>query len=227
VKTLLLLHGAIGASDQLNPLSEVLQNQYTIHNLNFSGHGGSNFRHPFSIENFTEEVLDYLNQNNINKVSVFGYSMGGYVALYLALKHPERVEKIFTLATKFDWSPEISHKEIQMLNPQIIKEKIPAFAKILQQRHRPQSWEEVLNKTSQMMLGLGQKQPLTTEDFQKIKTPVTLAIGDTDKMVSVNETREVSEWLPNAEFLILPEIPHPIEKVPVTLLADKINHFLK
>lgn len=227
MKTLLLLHGAIGAKGQLTPLAKELENHFEVHNINFSGHGGSDFIHPFSIENFAVQVLNYLDQNKIEKISIFGYSMGGYVALYLASKHPERVEKILTLATKFNWSPEISQKEIQMLNPEIIKEKIPAFAKALQQRHHPQSWEAVLGKTAQMMLDLGTKQPLEKDDFNKIKTPVKLTIGDGDKMVSISETRQVSEWLPNAALLILPDVQHPIEKAPTTLIAEEIKVFLK
>lgn len=227
MKTLLLLHGAIGAKDQLEPLSEHLKGQFDMHNINFSGHGGEPFEGPFSIEKFADEVLDYLRKNQLEKVSVFGYSMGGYVALYLALIHPEKVESISTLATKFDWSPEISQKETKMLHPEIIKEKIPAFAKVLQQRHHPQSWEMVLEKTSQMMLDLGTKQPLVQEDFHTIKTPVKLAIGDGDKMVSISETRQVSKWLPNATLLILPDVQHPIEKAPITLLAEEITAFLK
>jgi len=227
LKTLLLLHGAIGAKKQLEPLSAELKEQFEVHNINLSGHGGTPFDGPFSIEKFAAEVLQYLQENKLEKIYIFGYSMGGYVALYLASKHPEKVEKIFTLATKFDWSPEISQKETKMLNPEIIKEKIPAFAKALQQRHHPQPWETVLDKTSQMMLELGNKQPLSKEDFHKIKTSVKLAIGVADKMVSISETKQVSEWLPNAELLILPDVQHPIEKAPIPLLAEEIKAFMK
>lgn len=227
MKTLILLHGAIGAKDQLESLSEELKGYYDVHHINFSGHGGQPFDGPFSIEKFATEVLDYLQKNKLKNVCIFGYSMGGYVALYLASKHPEKVERIFTLATKFDWSPEISQKETKMLNPEIIKEKIPAFAKALQQRHHPQSWEIVLEKTSQMMLNLGTKQPLVQEVFDKIKTPVKLAIGDGDKMVSISETKQVSEWLPTAALLILQGVQHPIEKVPAGTLAEEIKAFMK
>lgn len=227
MKALLLLHGAIGAKDQLEFLSNELNGQFVVHNINFSGHGGQPFDGPFSIEKFAAEVLQYLQENKLEKISFFGYSMGGYVAFYLASKHPEKVERIFTLATKFDWSPEISQKETKMLHPEIIKEKIPAFAKALQQRHHPQSWETVLEKTSQMMLDLGTKQPLSKEDFHKIKIPVKLAIGDMDKMVSILETKQVSECLPNAELLILPDVQHPIEKVPAAALAEEIKAFMK
>ena len=77
------------------------------------------------------------------------------------------------------------------------------------------------------MLDLGIKQPLEKDDFNKIKIPVKLTIGDGDKMVSIAETRQVSEWLPNAALLILPDVQHPIEKAPTILLAEEIKAFLK
>ena len=40
MKTILLLHGAIGAADQLQPLAQVLAAHYNVHTLSFSGHGG-------------------------------------------------------------------------------------------------------------------------------------------------------------------------------------------
>lgn len=227
MKTLLLLHGALGAKDQLQPLAEALQDSFEVHNLNFRGHGGAPYAGEFSIQNFAEEVHHYLSDKQLKKVSIFGYSMGGYVALYLAKKYPGSIEKIVTLATKFNWSPEIAQQEVKMLDPSIIQQKIPAFAKALKERHLPNNWEEVMHKTAQMMLDLGEHQPLSANDFQNIYTDVLLAIGNADKMVTMDETAQVANKLPNSEFLILPEIQHPIEKVPVSLLAETINQFIK
>ncbi len=116
IKNILLLHGAIGAKDQMLPLAEDLKDKYKVHLLNFSGHGGNNFSGSFSIGKFAEEVLKYLEENYLEKVTIFGYSMGGYVALYLAFKYPERVESVFTLATKMLWTPDIAVKESRMLD---------------------------------------------------------------------------------------------------------------
>src|SRR6478672_5186908 len=101
---LLLLHGAIGAKDQLQPLANALKDKYTLHTINFSGHGGEAFpNEPFSMELFANDVLHYMQQNNIEQVNIFGYSMGGYVAMYLAKHHPQKINKLITLATKFHW----------------------------------------------------------------------------------------------------------------------------
>lgn len=227
MKRLLLLHGAIGAKDQLAPLFGALQDDYEVHSLNFSGHGGEPFQSQFSIPQFAEEVHSYIQKHRLKNLHIFGYSMGGYAGLYLAKKYPSSVEKIMTLATKFNWSPEIAQQEVKMLNPQLIEEKVPAFAKALQERHAPNSWKELMEKTAQMMLGLGEKQPLSAEDFQSIETPIKLTIGNADKMVTVDETAQVAALLPHSELLILPDVQHPIEKVPIELLAQEIKTFFK
>lgn len=227
MKTLLLLHGAIGAKDQLQPLADALKNSFEVHTLNFSGHGGEPFSNDFSIPQFAEEVLQYISNHQLKKVYVFGYSMGGYVALFLANKQKHTFEKIFTLATKFSWSPQLALHEIKMLDPEIIEERIPAFAKTLQERHAPNSWKLLMEKTSTMMLALGEKPLLTQEDFQNIHTPVKLAIGNADKMVSIEETSEVASWLPNSILLILQDVPHPIEKISVVRFVEVITAFIK
>ncbi|MEX0996282.1 MAG: alpha/beta fold hydrolase [Flavobacteriaceae bacterium] len=226
MKTLLLLHGAIGAKDQLQPLAEALKGSFEVHTLNFSGHGGEPFSEAFTIQQFADEVLQYILDHQLKNVHVFGYSMGGYVALFLANKQLHTFEKIFTLATKFRWSPEIALQEVKMLDSKIIEERIPAFAKTLQERHAPNCWKLLMEKTSSMILGMGENPPLTAKDFQNIHSPVNLAIGNADKMVSIDETSEAANWLPNSRFLILQDTPHPIEKVPVERLAEVIKKFM-
>ena len=224
---LLLLHGAIGAKDQLQPLANALQDKYIVHSINFSGHGGSAFPdEPFSIELFTKDVLDYLQQNNITTANVFGYSMGGYVGMYLAKHHPGQINKVITLATKFYWDETIAAKEIKMLDATTIEQKIPAFAQQLQQRHAPQDWKLLLEKTAALLLSLGKNNTLQLEDYTSISTPSLLLLGDRDKMITLDETLTVYKQLPNAQLGILPNTAHPIEKVNIDMLAFFIQGFI-
>ncbi|MCW3072802.1 MAG: alpha/beta hydrolase [Bacteroidetes bacterium] len=225
MKHLLLLHGAIGAKDQLQPLAEQLKDKFIVHTLNFSGHGGATLPAEFSMEAFAEDVLAYIEANSIQQVNIFGYSMGGYVALYLAKHHPEKTEKIFTLGTKFLWSPEIAAKEIKMLDAGKIAEKIPAFAEALEKRHAPNDWKAILKKTAEMMEGLGNNNVLQSADYSSIEHPVLVGIGDKDTMVTLEETIDVYRWLKTASLLVLPEIQHPIEKVNPGRLAEEIIRF--
>ena len=79
---LLLLHGAIGAKDQLQPLADELSNDYITHTLNFSGHGGKPFPlSDFSIGVFADDVITYLEKNNISKTNIFGLQHGRLCSL--------------------------------------------------------------------------------------------------------------------------------------------------
>ena len=102
-KTLLLLHGALGSESQLHPLKEMMNGGYDVHSFNFAGHGGKALPETFSIKSFAEETVLFCEANEIKSVSIFGYSMGGYVALYLAKHYPYLVESVITLGTKLRW----------------------------------------------------------------------------------------------------------------------------
>jgi pimeloyl-ACP methyl ester carboxylesterase len=227
MKNILLLHGALGASAQLYPLKKALEEmEYTVHTLNFSGHGGELFRGNFGIAQFADDTLTYLNQQQVQQVHVFGYSMGGYVALWLARQHPQRIGKIITLGTKFDWSVESAEKEVKKLNPEKIQEKIPAFARILEHRHTPNDWKELLYKTAEMMLSLGEAPLLTESILRQIKTPTLICLGDVDDMADRDYSETVAGYLPNGSFNLLKNTPHPIEKCDVNALTQVMNNFL-
>jgi pimeloyl-ACP methyl ester carboxylesterase len=225
---LLLLHGAIGAKDQLSPLANLLSSNYTVHSIDFSGHGEkSSTDTVFSIENFAAGVLAYMNKQQTDRASVFGYSMGGYVALWLAKYHPARINKIVTLATKFRWDEIIAAKEMKMLHADNIVEKVPAFAQQLAKRHGSDNWKIVLDKTKDMLSRLGNNNTLQLADYITIDTPSLLLLGDKDKMVTAEETIDVQKALPNAQYMSLANTTHPIEQVDAEKLADIIKDFIQ
>ena len=224
--TLLLLHGAIGASAQLAALAQRLSDDYVVHTFDFSGHGGKPYRGAFTMNLFVQDVLDYMEEHQLKKTSIFGYSMGGYVGMCLAKSHPDKVEQIITLATKYSWDEAIAAKEIQMLNPDKIEQKLPAFAATLAERHAPNNWKAVLKDTADMMVGLGNDNTLKPGDYAAIATPALVLLGDRDKMVSLDETLAVYKALPNAQMGMLPNTQHPIEQVNVNALAFIIRQFL-
>jgi pimeloyl-ACP methyl ester carboxylesterase len=226
MKSILLLHGALGAMQQLDPLKQKLEIAgYDVHLVNFSGHGGKPFEERFGIEQFAADVLNYLNEKQLEQVTIFGYSMGGYVAVWLAFLHAHRVNKIITLGTKFDWSVESAEKEVKKLNPEKIQEKVPAFARILEHRHAPNDWRELLYKTSEMMLGLGEAPLLNESILRQIKTPTLICLGDVDDMADRNYSETVASYLPNGSFNLLKSTPHPIEKCDLDMLTELIEGF--
>ena len=227
METLLLLHGAIGSNEQLTPLAQKLKNDFTVHTPNFSGHGGASMPDIFNIETFSNDILNYLNANQIDKTTIFGYSMGGYVALYLAKHFPERINKVITVATKFLWTAEIALQEIKFLNAAKIIEKLPAFATTLKKQHLPNNWEVVLQKTVEMIIGLGANPSLTMTDYEQLAIPALIGVGDKDTMVTLEETIAVFRKLKNANLMVLPNTPHPIEKMDLEMLYKAVILFLK
>jgi pimeloyl-ACP methyl ester carboxylesterase len=220
-----LLHGALGSASQLEPLKKMLEEKdRMVYSLNFSGHSGRPFSdHGFGIDVFANDVLHFFDDNTIEKADLFGYSMGGYVATWLAHQHPSRIRKVITLGTKFDWSPESAEKEIKKLDAEKIQEKIPAFARILEHRHAPNDWKKLIARTSEMMYELGQKPMLREEIFSSLLNNFNILLGDRDDMADRSYSETVARWLPHGAFHLLENTPHPIEKVKPELLISLID----
>jgi pimeloyl-ACP methyl ester carboxylesterase len=223
---LLLLHGALGSKSQFDPFVPLLKTHFDVHAINFSGHGGNPMPLTgYTFDTFTDDILQYINKHNIEKVNIFGYSMGGYAALCFAHKHPGRIGKIMTLNTKFNWDPLSTAKETAMLNAEKMLEKVPAFANNLMVQHGLNIWKQVLQNTEQMMNSLAQQVALGTDDLKGIKCPVVIGVGDRDNTASIDENLAVCKQLPAAHFMVLPNTPHPFDKVDHTILALQCKNF--
>lgn len=219
---LILLHGALGSGAQCQSLAQTLSAQFQVHPITFSGHGGLPIAQPFSLQQMALDVLQYVDEQQIDQPKVLGYSMGGYVATYIALHHPNRFSHITTLGTKWDWTPETADKETRMLNPDVIQEKVPQFALMLEQRHHPEDWRSVLEYTAEFMYKLAHGMALQKSDFEKITTPMLILRGDQDNMVTEAESKLVAHWLPKGTYQTLPDTPHPIEKVDYGMLMEAL-----
>lgn len=222
-ETIILLHGALGTSFQLKQLNNKLIEDFTVCIFDFEGHGENESEREFSIELFVQNTLDFMDINNIQSAHFFGYSMGGYVALKLASLNPEKVLTITTYGTKFDWTPESAEKEMRMLNPDKIEEKVPKFAQMLEKLHIANDWKNVVSKTAEMMWKLGNKPVLSTADLKSINIAVSLCLGTEDQMVTVQETKEIKEQLSNSSFYSIENSAHAIESVDLNELR-KIIH---
>ena len=181
---------------------------------------------PFSVDLFAKDVIRFLNSHEIRKINIFGYSMGGFVALYLASHYPDRVQRVFTLGTKFNWNKETVKQQIRLLDASVIKEKLPHYAEELRQIHHPNDWVEVINKTVEMLKKLGKKNPLSEEDLNQLEIPVLIGMGDRDNVVIIEESIYSYRLLKKGELLILPNTPHPIHNVNVDSLSREIIRFM-
>ncbi len=226
---IILLHGAIGAADQLLPLQTELEKRgATCFPFEFSGHGKTPVNaNGFGIQQFATELKDFILTNHLQQSHVFGYSMGGYVASYLSATEPNLLGNIATLGTKFDWNPETALKESKMLNAEQIELKVPKFSEALATRHGENNWKELLALTAQMMFDLGNHNLLSEEKLKSIENKIMLGLADNDNMVSYEETKHVFNQLKNKQFYMLPNTKHPIESVNIDLLSHLLLDFYK
>lgn len=224
MQNLLLLHGALGYGKQFDDLRTLLEDDYNIFSPDFIGHGGREVPNSLSIQDFALEIKNYIENAIGGETHIFGHSMGGYVAMYMAANGMAPIGKIMTLGTKQLWNPDIAANEARMLNAEKIKEKVPAFAQMLQEMHGNE-WESLCQKTAEMLIDMGNNPPLTEEDYGHITQPIQISIGDKDRMVSLEETISVFRKIKTARLLVMPATPHPYDQVDVHRLAYKINSY--
>jgi pimeloyl-ACP methyl ester carboxylesterase len=226
MSSILFLHGALNSSSQFDVLKTKIDKSYAVHAFNFSGHGGNIIPlNGLSFEVFVNDILNYLNQNNIEKINLFGYSMGGYAALMFANKYPERVDKIFSCSVKLKWDLESAAKETDFLNPDKISEKVPAFANNLMMLHGINVWKNLLKSTSNMMMDLAKGKLLTDEDFEKLNQHILFAVGDSDTTAGLSDTINVFKKVKKSQLFVMPNSPHEFVKLDMDSLAHQINLF--
>lgn len=224
MKPLILLHGALGAASDFQELKSHLAANYELYIPDLPGHGTkAHDEKMFSIDSFANFLSIYIESQKLVQPMIFGYSMGGYVACLLESKHPT-FEKIYTFGTKFLWNPAQAAKEAGALQPEAVETKFPAYAAGLANKHG-EHWRNNMLKTAQMMRSLGEKAALESSDYSKISCKVAVAVGDKDKMVSIEEATEVYRRLPEACLDVLPFTQHPLDRVNPNLLAKRLNYF--
>lgn len=222
---LLMLHGALATQRQFDSLISTLNSSREPYCITFEGHGEYGpIDRPYRIESFADNVIHYLDQKGIEKADLFGYSMGGYVALYLARQAPGRVRRLATLATVLSWDEETAEREADFLDPKKIEEKVPDFSRKLDQRHSF-GWKEVVTKTKEMILHLGRNPVLSDDDWSAIQHPVRLHVGDRDSSAGPEQTLRIYRRFKNGELSVLPDTSHSIDQTEMKLLTPSVKDF--
>lgn len=222
--TILLLHGALGTSADLKSLKEILEgNGYKTLSFDFAGHGKTAApTTEFRIDFFARNLEDFLAKHQLKNTVVFGYSMGGYVALYHQINYaPSAISSIITYGTKFNWSEKTVQKEVPMLNPEHLISKFPAHAEALESKHG-ENWKALMRSTAHMMQNLEKLDGLNREDFLDLELPVLLLLGDQDRMVTSEETSLTASWIPHCKTKVITNSKHDLERANIKEIAHSI-----
>lgn len=94
---LVILHGMLGSSRNWQVAGRELAQSYHVHALDLRNHGQSPHADDMSYDAMLADVLDWLDQPRLERVSLLGHSMGGKLAMLLACRHSVRVERLIVV----------------------------------------------------------------------------------------------------------------------------------
>lgn len=94
-KPFVVMHGFLGMSDNWKTIgTQYAAEGYQVHMLDLRNHGRSLHSEEFNYEVMAQDVYDYCQANNLQKIDLLGHSMGGKVAMFFAMKFPEKLNKL-------------------------------------------------------------------------------------------------------------------------------------
>ena len=91
--------------------------------------------------------------------------------------------------------------------------------------HGEKDWKKLLAKTADLMTDIGNQDYLAITNLSAIEIPVQLMLGDSDKMVGLEETLNTYAELSNSTLAVLPKTKHPLETCDMELLSLLLKKF--
>jgi len=93
-QTILILHGLFGSKRNWQSIARQLSEHFRVFTLDLRNHGESKHTDTMRYEDMADDVLQFITDHTLEEISVVGHSMGGKVAMHLALENPERIRKL-------------------------------------------------------------------------------------------------------------------------------------
>ncbi|MEB3343082.1 2-succinyl-6-hydroxy-2,4-cyclohexadiene-1-carboxylate synthase [Okeania sp.] len=230
-QVILLLHGFMGNTNDFREIIPELSEKFCCLRVDLPGHGKTKIfgsEEYYNMPNTATALIDLLDDLKIEKCYLFGYSMGGRLALYLAINYPTRFEKIILESA----SPGLKTKKERSLRYQAdfkLANKLensnfeeflwnwysqPLFASLRQDNN----FENVIKKRlennqlelakSLRSLGIG-NQPSLWNKLSNHQIPTLLIVGEYDDKFQVINT-EMAKLCRVAQVKIIPESGHNI-----------------
>ena len=84
-KRLVLLHGLFGSANNLGQLARAFKEDYVVYSVDLPDHGKSPWLSEASVQVYAQALAAWLAENEIGQSRVIGHSLGGKVAMQLAL----------------------------------------------------------------------------------------------------------------------------------------------
>ena len=97
VANLVLLHGLFGSANNLGQLARAFQGDHRVLSVDLPDHGKSAWLPSSSVDAYSESVAKWLMDSGIERCKIIGHSLGGKVAMQLAIDYPALVERLVVL----------------------------------------------------------------------------------------------------------------------------------
>jgi pimeloyl-ACP methyl ester carboxylesterase len=177
---LILLHGGFGLIEMFEPLLPALRARHQVIGVDLQAHGRTaDIDRPMSYAAMADDVAALINHLGLTSVDVVGYSMGGGVALQVAIRHPALVRKLVTISAPFKsdgWYPDVA-ANIGAITEDLMKGTIPYEAYI-----------NVAPDPTGMSHLIARMKELTQESYDwsagvaALTMPTLIVVGDADSV---------------------------------------------
>lgn len=198
-----LLHGGLSNSDYWGNQVKALSAKHEVISIDSRGHGrSSRNEQPYGYDLMADDVVAVLDNLKIPRADIVGWSDGAIIGIDLALRHPDRIGKVFAFAAN-----------TQTAGVKDAVEKNPTFAAFIERAGKeyaklsptPKEYDAFVEQISHMWAS----QPNWTDaQLASIKTPILIADGDHDEAIKREHTEYMAATIPGAGLLILPNTSH-------------------
>jgi len=233
---LVVLHGAYMNIPSMGRIIPMLAETHKVYALEFQGHGRTtDIDRPITYPNLADDVAAFMDKVGIEKADVFGYSMGSAAGLQLAIRHPEKVNKLVAASVAYDlqgWQPAF-RDFIPQMSPDMFVGG-PMEDEYRKLAADPEGFPALVDK----LIAL-EKEPMAwEEDVKALKTPVLIITGDADvatlehsvsllRLLGGGGMGDMGAPLPASRLAVLPATSHTAVITQPELLHAFIEPFLK
>jgi pimeloyl-ACP methyl ester carboxylesterase len=198
----LLLHGGLANANYWGHQVRALQRHYQVIVMDSRGHGrSSRNQEPYGYDLMASDVVALLDHLEIKKAAIVGWSDGAIIGLDIAMKHPERVSKLFAFAANSDPSGVADIASNDVFNTYIAR----AGEEYKRLSPTPAAYQSFVAEITKMW----ESQPKwTATDLAAIKVPTWIVDGDHDEAIKRENTEFMAANIPHAGLLIQPQVSH-------------------
>ena len=234
---LVLLHGAFSAiGTSFGKLLPELAASRQVIAFELQAHGRTaDIDRPLTIEGMADDVAAALEKLEVEKADIFGYSLGGSVALHLAIRHPEKLRKLVLCSVSYTLGgihPGLM-EGIGEMRPDMMYGS-PWHQEYMQIAPHPEHFERLFAKKSEMDR---QIKDIPEEVIRAIQAPTLLIVGDSDlirpehavemfRLLGGGVFGDTPAGLPNSQLAVLPGTSHVTIVDRADWLVSMINSFL-